>query len=226
MDFNKLTDEEKNFLVQCLPPNQTGDKIYEKITGRANNSIDFSVLSSEVNLLHTAQENFDVAWDNFYKSIVPLLDPLDRFWQIVDSLKDRLVNCDFNAKAAIREMFRLSQVSGPGRKEFSFSELVQFAKTWDELSGNLYEPLFEVITGKSDDGYGDLLDSLPLAGKVIYEQCLKGQIKNNQDLLDKIHSQENSHHLPDFIFNGENYFAMNLMDTAKKRVHLELDEVQ
>ena len=201
------------------------DDIYEKLIGKASTTIDFSVLSSEVKMLQAAQEKFDTAWNNFYKHTVPLLD-LARFWQIVDSLKNRLINCDFNAEAAIQEMFRLSQVPSSTRKEFSFSELVQFAKTWDELSGNLYEPLFEVITGKSDDGYGDLLDSLPLAGKVIYEQCLKGQIKNNQDLLDKIHSQENSHHLPDFIFNGENYFAMNLMDTAKKRVHLELDEVQ
>ena len=123
MDFNALTDEEKKFLIQSLPPNKIGNDIYEKLIGKASTTIDFSVLSSEVKMLQAAQEKFDTAWNNFYKHTVPLLD-LARFWQIVDSLKNRLINCDFNAEAAIQEMFRLSQVPSSTRKEFSFCDKI------------------------------------------------------------------------------------------------------
>ena len=55
MDFNALTDEEKKFLIQSLPPNKIGNDIYEKLIGKASTTIDFSVLSSEVKMLQAAQ---------------------------------------------------------------------------------------------------------------------------------------------------------------------------
>ena len=77
---------------------------------------------------------------------------------------------------------------------------MQYVRTYSHMVGRLYEPLFEVIEGFGDDGYGDILDSFPLHGRERYEKALKGEIDGESD--DQ--------------YLGENYIQMTLLQEFNK----------
>ena len=58
---------------------------------------------------------------------------------------------------------------------------LSFVRTYRVKSDALYRPLFDVIEGFGDDGYGDVLDSFPLFGKKRYEKALNGEIEGTSE---------------------------------------------
>lgn len=153
-----------------------------------------------------------------------LLDP-DRFWDIWDKFAATVGKClelrgkREASKAACDELFRLQAVN---ELDATFDELLQFINNWDAISSALHSVLWEVVEDKSDDGYGDLTDSLPLVGREGVAKLLNGDAKDNNDVKDIITQQNDG--MLDYIWNGENYFSMFLGDAAKKWYPLVMDE--
>jgi len=83
---------------------------------------------------------------------------------------------------------------------------IRYIKTYDIKVSALYRPLFGVIEGCGDDGYGDVLDSFPLFGRERYEKALKGEIVGT--------SEEQ--------YQGENYISMSLTDALYDKMPRQL----
>jgi len=83
-------------------------------------------------------------------------------------------------------------------EENDISRILRFIKTYRTMSEKLYEPLFKVVEGFGDDGYGDILDSFPLFGRKRYEAALEGKIEGDSE--DQ--------------YQGENYIETSLESEA------------
>jgi len=186
-----------------------------------------------------------------YMEELPVLDG-DRFWEILEKyfrplVVERITRQDA-AKDAISEFFRVQSAAGKVQVwdsrggyryeecPYTFDEALRFAKTWEHYKRALYKPLFNVVEDKGDDGYGDLLDSLPLAGQVVHnachdrdygdneefreavkntlEQVVDTQMKGNE-FVDDERIAKVKKRLVSFVIDGENYFEMRLTDIAQ-----------
>lgn len=187
-------------------------------------------LNGKARKLLKARETYHDAW---VKATAQreLLKPA-RFWAILKRLKDiRILSlsgpyCDASKRAA-DELFRLCQcdeLEASGRK-VTFDELVSFIANWDALVDKLHTVLFDVVTGKGDDSYGDLCDSLPLVGRAGVKKLLtmKEGAHSNVDVENVIrtHAADGTDYGPDvwwtYIWQGENYWRMMLDDAAEER---------
>jgi len=59
--------------------------------------------------------------------------------------------------------------------DFSAEQYVSFTKTYSELDTQLSKALWDVVTDYGDDGYGDLIDTLPLLGRGFCKKILAGE---------------------------------------------------
>lgn len=106
--------------------------------------------------------------------------------------------------------------NGQMLSRYSFDEALQFARTWGEIVDRLYPALFSVVTGRSDDTFGDLIDSLPLLGRELVEQTVDGRFTKMSQLLRAISVKCQDVDLPAaFVVEGENYFAASLYEAAR-----------
>ena len=175
-----------------------------------------------------AEQNYHAAFrDYFDGEITPL--PEDRFWQLQRVFVREVVTYRFGygrsngVEQAARELFRkplADDFHGRGDDDaprYSLREAIQFARSWRELSRRLYRPLFDVVEGRGDDAYGDLLDALPLAGREVVHKSLDHAYGNHrqfeQDVRDACGDQPR---LAELILHGENYVAMALMEAAQE----------
>lgn len=101
------------------------------------------------------------------------------------------------------------------RRHRTLGDCMKFTRQWDLLTDKMYQPLFNVIKSKNDDSYGDFLDAFPLAGKEVIDRALTTGNKGfevESDITDAL-SKDNHRKI---IWEGENYFRMNLEDACRK----------
>ena len=131
------------------------------------------------------------------------------FWNMIRELNKEIRNTMPLEKKDNRELWsadielatdRFVWEYAHGSKAGSFSDVLEFIKTYNKKARALYKPLFNVIEGYGDDGYGDMLDAFPLLGKERYDNALEGIIEGDS---------ENQ-------YQGENYIKMKLEDAAFK----------
>lgn len=192
-------------------------------------SLDDTVLQ-----LQSATKAYDEAWRINFNKIKIL--PMPRFWEMVVLFRQEVVRRlgpKFDSRKAVDEFFRIPQAADhtavwdgrqwlKSKSPYTFEEAVQFARTWEEVKGPLYDKLFNIIEGKGDDSYGDLLDALPLAGQKFYERCLAGKFYNCDDFIELLKAEDDK--LFDTIYEGENYFEMFLEEEAKRRYVFEVED--
>ncbi len=176
---------------------------------------------------HEALQAYHQAFSEHFDNQVTTL-PTDRFWQLQTVFNRQVIRFRFGygrtngVEQAAREFFRQPyagdfRATGPGTK-YSFDEAMSFAKSWRDIAGQLYEPLFDVVTGRGDDGYSDLLDSLPLAGREVVNKATNREFDNNQQFEEAVVlacSKQGYEQLTRLILRGENYIGMSLFDSAK-----------
>lgn len=170
-----------------------------------------------------ADEAYEDAWS---RKQVELMHP-DRFWPILDAFVKIVGNRDLNqrdaSKNACDELYRrcvCGELQG-----VTFDDLIQFNANWNALSSELHTALFNTVTGKGDDSYGDLCDSLPLIGRENVTRLLNDGTLTNDDIVDIIENSRpigtNKDVWREFVWEGENYFTMFLEDEARERfVHV------
>lgn len=192
-------------------------------------------LSAAAKKLRDAEDRYEKVWTQVRVTYATRLDP-EVFWSIaarfIRIVQERLGMTHFGSsnasKMAAEELFRQNAT---GEHNFTFDQLLGFAHTWDELSSELHRILNDIVTDKGDDGYGDLCDSLPLAGRNAIAKLLepaKYGIKNNAGVRAIIRSHAindlvyvKASPWQNYIWDGENYITTVLEDAAKKWFKIE-----
>ena len=179
---------------------------------------DNKTLQTAAKKLRDAEARYEKVWVDAHVKEGEQLDP-DTFWAVMDVfvkiVQSRLNMVHFGeSNASLLACDELFRQCATKEHDFTFDQLLGFGHTWDELSSELHRVLFDIVTGKGDDGYGDLCDSLPLAGRDAITVLLKPS-ENGIDHNNAVRGQ-----IPDnfrrYIWDGENYFGMHLGDAAKK----------
>lgn len=171
------------------------------------------------------EEAYDKAWVTA-RELTPRL-PVDRFWEIMEILRSDILDVDryYASKYACDELFRRCVINQlvVGGTPVTFDELVSFIESWQAVTAALIETLFNVVNNKSDDGYNDLCDSLPLIGRKGVTFLLSLDADNNDSDTVKM-AIKNDRPLGcekgiwmNLIWEGENYWRMYLEDEAKRR---------
>ena len=121
-----------------------------------------------------AERDYHAAFQDYFANHTAAL-PDERFWRIQSVFTREVVRFRFGygrtngVEQAARELFRkplAGDFDGRGHEvvmRYSLHEAIQFAKTWRQYKGRLYQPLFEVVKDRGDDAYGDLLDMKHIA---------------------------------------------------------------
>ena len=183
-----------------------------------------------------ARQEYHQAFRDYFDSQVERLDA-NCFWQLQPVFVHEVYSYRFGygrtngVEQAANELFRkpfaeqFTTFGGPDVPQYTLEDAVRFAKSWREISRQLFDPLLQCTEIKSSDSYGDLLDSLPLAGQVVVDRCLPAD--NHSDdaivtylqLRDAVRQSAALKEYPElspFILNGENYIAMNLFEAGRQ----------
>ena len=138
-------------------------------------------------------------------------------------------------KQAAWEIFRKALC---GEGDLKSGELIMFAKTYESMKSRLYQSLFDIIEDKSDDGYSDLLDNLPLVGQELFMALERKDYGSSHKIREEMHNAidplvKKAFPLGDFnrdkqeemvlrvratIWHGENYHSSSLRDAAQKYI--------
>ena len=110
--------------------------------------------------------------------------PDNEFWPLIEEL-NRWIAMRKNHTIASEQFIHTLTYNHVRKIDTDRETAMRFVKTYNEKSGALYKPLYNVITDQSDDGYGDLIDSFPLFGQERYELALKGEIVGDQEEQDQ-----------------------------------------
>mgnify|MGYP007026198128 FL=1 len=178
-----------------------------------------------------AKENYGTAFRDYFTNQVTEL-PEDRFWELQAVLRGEVCTFRFGYKRtngveqACREFFRKPVADDFGRyASYSLEEAISFAKSWQGWRGRLYQPLFDVVEDRGDDAYGDLLDSLPLAGSDLVGNALAREFGNQQQLdAGVLEGCGGNEQLAKLILHGENYVAMALADAAQEHYATNVED--
>lgn len=146
--------------------------------------------------------------DEFYDALAVLAD---------GAVRDR----KRGVKSAIHNFFCATVWQSYGRCPSAFNGLsgleawqlmARFLKRYEQLKSQLSKKCNDLPgLERGDDGYGDLMDSLPLAGRFVVTGLLEDDIANFKQLEKAI----SDHPLKDFILDGENYITMTLEDKLR-----------
>lgn len=149
----------------------------------------------------------------------------DEFWKLCRIFRDFVVRYRFGygrtngVKDAAWEFFRKVIVDG-AEVEDEFWLRMRFAARYGEVCGRASEALWDVIE-RGNDGFGDLLDSLPLAGREVHEKACEGFYGNESALAEAVQAagppiRKSTDEFTRFILFGENYHGLMLHEAAEK----------
>jgi len=170
--------------------------------------------------LETLKQNIDEGFRAFHTMFPALSDAEDRFWDILKFYRKIVIeNIGKSYKNAPEEFFRQTiceRADGSTESGYSYTEALAFVNAYHVCKDRLYKPLFGVVTDRGDDSYGDLIDSFPLLGRKLYEQAMKKQISNVDDIVLETAKTALDKKLALYVLHGENYNGMGLNDAAQK----------
>ena len=184
-----------------------------------------SIFSDEIlkqaDELRKAEGQYEKAFDHWAQT-APTLSP-DHFWKNVQSL--RLIwSRSLDAERAANEYLRVASVEGEEQLAAAIHFCVSYRRYAEGMSGAC-EHLTEGWE-RGDDGFGDLMDSLPMAGEQVYVEIKSGdffgededgnETVNISDLEKRV--KEIVPHVADRIIHGENYWASTLEQAAAERM--------
>jgi hypothetical protein len=160
------------------------------------------------------------AWVSYFATVQPCDDEkgfaiLDQFRKHVETFVFGYGRKDVGVKHAADELFRLTAT---GQADYTYDEALAFVVWYDQLKGRIENSIGHLFDFHGDS-FGDLCDSLPLAGREIVERCLashKKSGKRREGFLneDEISQAITSDKWRNFC-NGENYVEMALSTQAE-----------
>jgi len=199
---------------------------------RRNEVTNLNLLIDLAKKRHTAEIDFQKEFEKLWND-VSLLEA-DQFWTFVAVLTGKVQRYRFRYGRRMRdatdELFRSAWCN---ELEWDYSpyapttvDCVSFAKTYSGLTRKLYDPLFDVVKGYSDDAYGDLLDTLPLLGREFVAAILAGTWDNHNEFFKAmghiVQKDWKFDGADQFFLHGEEYVSMSLRDSAEKYLYYDL----
>lgn len=172
----------------------------------SKNKMELLTLASDFGKL---KNTFETAVRRHVDDVAPLAD--DQFWPLMEELRTMIGVPGTKADAVISEFVRAKLFSGPRNGDMcaTWDMLAAFASAYRKLSNRLGKACFEWPgMGRGDDAYGDLMDSLPLAGPQVIADIFAGNVATGLQLESRLEG----HLLERFILCGENYINMSLVD--------------
>lgn len=159
--------------------------------------------------------------ENGLRQIVSQAQPLDdaRFDELSICLRNEMLDSEKNWKTperGIDEFCRLGLCEqqpnyGDLVSVYTLDDVVRYLRTYNHKRGQCRTALKDAKTGRGDDGFGDLCDSLPLLGK---EWLDKIKLIPEQEYTWKIFDREAKEGLDpalyELVFEGENYVSSRL----------------
>lgn len=150
---------------------------------------------------------------------------IDMFWPVVDLLKAKIVSrvrYGTGVKDGCHNLFCAlvyNSSSDTGIKGWpedmlgAWQNLARFITRYEEVKAVLSKKCWDMRgLERGDDGYGDLMDSLVLAGREVFDGIMGDDIATFKQLETALAD----HPLKDFILQGENYICMTFEKTLMK----------
>lgn len=170
-----------------------------------------------------ARSQFDEQFMDWSRGVPPLAP--EHFWPMVDEFRKVLLDTMQYRKegfvdSAANEFIRRAAVNGG-----DIAAAVHFALSWGHYSRRAYacgdKAGFSFDRG--DDGYGDLMDAVPLMGQAFNDKLGLGRFHSLREFNEQVDATCDvaGRVLKDVVLHGENYFSMCLKDAAQKWVVIE-----
>jgi hypothetical protein len=186
-------------------------------------SILSDTIMAQAKAFKEARSQFDEQFMDWSRGIPPLAP--EHFWPMVDDFRKVLLDTmryrkEGFVEAAAEEFLRLAVVNGG-----DLAAAVHFALSWSHYRGKAYAAGDELGFSfeRGDDGYGDLMDAVPLLGQEFSRKLETGWFGNLREFNEKVDAvcDVAGRVLKDVVLHGENYFASSLQDAAQKWVVIE-----
>ena len=143
----------------------------------------------------------------------------DMFWDITASLSKSLSfhftdSGDAVGMACDHTIYDIMK----GWTEDKAVKAAEFIAFYQDLKNKLSKACFDLRDlGRGDDGYGDLMDMLPLAGRGICEDLINHRrIACDEDLYERVVA-DHTEKMAKEILNGENYITSKLEEAWMDR---------
>lgn len=178
------------------------------------------------NLIKTAKARSEAneAYEKAFRSELRSLRPMDteEFWETLPFLAEN-VETDRSVDSAMHNFMCNVVYQSYGEHPACFGELSEYNR-WELACRfhNKYEEIVSTLSKKcwemkglerGDDGYGDLMDSLPLAGREVVDGIMNDDIANYKQLQKALAAHPKR---GEYILNGENYIASSLERALQK----------
>jgi hypothetical protein len=167
-----------------------------------------------------ADEQYRKAFNSFMAELDELEDT-ELFWRITDILAEafkgkrtpptesavhNLFHACLWSNRVVEGIYQTSELA-------AWSQMAQYCISLRELKRALSTKLWDLPgLERGDDGYGDLIDCLPLAGRKVIEGIFEDDIANYKQLAKAV----SDHPLGDsFFLYGEHYIDMGLEEKVK-----------
>lgn len=165
-----------------------------------------------------ANDEYEQAMRLHLRSFNPL--DLDQFWGAVADLAKNMEHRSVEMSihnwfcAFVYHSYGKHGVEGwPEDEMTSWEHAARFLARYEQVKVALAKKMNAMPNlGRSDDGYGDLMDSLPLAGEEVCTAIMEDDIANNKQL----EAAFEDHPLKDFILHGENYVELKFMEKLRE----------
>jgi len=179
------------------------------------------------NLIQTAKARnaASKAYKEAFKAELRSLKPMETedFFVVLEALAERVLSDKSRGIGSAMHNFMCNcvyQSYGPCPAPFddlskpvAWELMCRFHNKYEEVKATLSKKMWEMKgLERGDDGYGDLIDSLPLAGRKVVESILNDDIANYKQLEKAL----NDDPLKNFILHGENYIEMKLEEALEK----------
>ena len=204
---------------------------------------------AEARALVVANAKFTKAMIGLERGLDPLTDA--EFWSVLAIYRNEVLSSIRGGRKSDASAHNL-QCRMESRGEQKAALYMRFAKTYGIKAAALYKPLFEVVEGRGDDSYGDLLDNLPLIGREVYDKAIEGYYGNENALKEataealeapvrKTLSERQHRPTPvvlaertkdtidkllEYIFGGENYNETSLNEKGREVFKWEMSPLE
>lgn len=214
-----------------------------------NETLESVIMQARV--LKQAQDKYDELMRN-YGSLISIKHPQDEptFWRTTEFFRVLLFQAITTDRAepvdwAADEMCRVATYdhartwwvdSFQASQGITFPTVLAYAHTYENYRHKAYklvDAMKQIETGKGDDGFGDMMDSLPILGPKFFRRMEKMRFYNYKHFRHVIRETVREHvqalgdkytyyedkivkKVSAMIIDGENYFGMTLEEKAKE----------
>jgi hypothetical protein len=190
-----------------------------------------SILTGDImgkaKVFREARSQFDEEFMDWARGIPPMAP--ERFWPRVAEFRKVVMDTMRYTKESVGEKAANEYLRQAAVEGGNLAAAIHFALSWSHYKRQAWDAGDEAGFSfqRGDDGYGDLMDALPLLGKSIVVRL--GKFRSHDEFtVEACHAcnaltdgEAGRAALKQLVLHGENYFSMSLEEAAQKWVVIE-----